>query len=71
MIGQIGDGKWDERRITIATVQTLRKRQPPQEFFDDVDLMILDECHHVTAETLMQIGPALPGSHPHRHVGRS
>ena len=55
MIGQIGDGKWDERRITIATVQTLRKRNPEQAWFDEVDLMILDECHHVTAETLMQL----------------
>jgi superfamily II DNA or RNA helicase len=55
MIGQIGGGKWDERRITICTVQTLRKRQPPQSFYDDIDLMILDECHHVTAETLMQL----------------
>ncbi len=55
MIGQIGDGKWDERRITVATVQTLRKRQPPQEFYDDVDLMILDECHHVTADSIQDL----------------
>jgi superfamily II DNA or RNA helicase len=55
MIGQIGDGKWDERRITVCTVQTLRKRQPPQEFYDDVDLMILDECHHVTADSIREL----------------
>jgi superfamily II DNA or RNA helicase len=55
MIGQIGDGKWNERRITVATVQTLRKRNPPQAWFDDVDLMILDECHHVTADSIQKL----------------
>jgi superfamily II DNA or RNA helicase len=57
LIGQIGDGKWDERRITIATVQTLRRREDeiPQSWYDDVDLMILDECHHVTAESIQKL----------------
>lgn len=57
MIGQIGDGKWDERRITVATVQTLRKReeQLSQEWYDQFDLVILDECHHVTAETIQKL----------------
>jgi len=59
MIGQIGQGKWDERRITICTVQTLRKAlkdgRIDRAWFADVDLMILDECHHVTAETLMDL----------------
>jgi superfamily II DNA or RNA helicase len=55
MIGIIGDGKWEERRITIATVQTLRKRKPEQSFFDAVDLMWLDECHHVTSDSLQEL----------------
>jgi superfamily II DNA or RNA helicase len=57
LLGQIGDGKWDERRITVATVQTLRKREHelPQEWYDDFDLVILDECHHVTAETIQKL----------------
>ena len=59
LIGQIGDGVWDERRITVATVQTLRKALKEgkigPEWFDDVDLMALDECHHVTADTIMEL----------------
>jgi superfamily II DNA or RNA helicase len=59
MIGQIGQGKWEERRITVATIQTLRKAikegKIDQSFFDDVDLMFLDECHHVTADTVMAL----------------
>jgi superfamily II DNA or RNA helicase len=59
MIGQIGDGKWDERRITVATVQTLRKAKKEgritQEWFDDVDLMLLDECHHAPADTIQDL----------------
>lgn len=57
MIGQIGDGKWDERRITIATVQTLRRREDelPQSWYDDWDLVILDECHHAPAESIQRL----------------
>jgi superfamily II DNA or RNA helicase len=55
-IGQIGDGKWKEgARITVATVQTLRKRKPKDSWFDHWDCVILDECHHVTAETIRDI----------------
>ncbi len=59
MVGKIGQGKWVERRITIATVQTLRKAlkegRIDAEWFRQWDLMDLDECHHVTAETIMEL----------------
>ena len=57
MLGQIGDGKWREARITVATVQTLRRREDeiPDEWYDQWDIVELDECHHVTAETLMKL----------------
>jgi superfamily II DNA or RNA helicase len=57
MLGQIGQGKWEEARITVATIQTLRRREEeiPQEWYDDWDLVILDECHHVTAETIQKL----------------
>jgi superfamily II DNA or RNA helicase len=56
-IGIIGDGKWElGRRITVATVQTLtkilREGEMPDAFFEVWDAVILDECHHVTAETI-------------------
>lgn len=59
LVGQIGQGKWNERRFTFATVQTLRRalrdgRIGPS-WFKQWDLMDLDECHHVTAETIMEL----------------
>lgn len=62
MIGKIGQSKWDERCITVATVQTLRKREEQlgQAWFDQFDLVILDECHHVTADTLMKLIQRFP-----------
>ena len=59
-IGQIGDGKWNlGARITVATVQTLAKMQRegelPEAFFEVWDAVILDECHHVTAETIREL----------------
>jgi superfamily II DNA or RNA helicase len=60
VIGQIGDGKWElGSRITVATVQTLtkmlREGELPEAFFEVWDAVILDECHHVTAETIREL----------------
>jgi superfamily II DNA or RNA helicase len=56
-IGQIGGGKWNERRFTVATVQTLwravKDGKIDHRFFDQFSVVILDECHHVTADTVM------------------
>lgn len=51
-IGVIGDGEWNESRITIATIQTIHRNRAElaEEFWDEWDLVVLDECHHVTAE---------------------
>ena len=59
-IGQIGQGKWKEgARITVATVQTIWKKYKDglldDGFFDEWDCVIVDECHHVTAETIQVI----------------
>jgi superfamily II DNA or RNA helicase len=57
-IGVIGSGEWSEGRITVATVQTLhrhRKRLQREGWFDKWDLVVLDECHHVTAETILYL----------------
>lgn len=56
-IGRIAKGKWDEQRITVATVQTLwaRRHDLDEEFWEKWDLVILDECHHVTAATFRDL----------------
>ena len=58
-IGQIGDGQWDERRVTVCTVQSLNKAlkdgKIDRSWFADVDLMILDECHHAPADTITNL----------------
>jgi superfamily II DNA or RNA helicase len=58
-VGQIGDGKWREARFTVATVQTLwralKEGKLSLAWFKKWSVMILDECHHVTADTLMDL----------------
>jgi superfamily II DNA or RNA helicase len=56
-IGQIGDGQWNEgRRITVGTVQTIHRRKPENEFWWNAwDCVIVDECHHVAAQTIQDI----------------
>jgi len=76
--GQIGDGQWiDSRRVNVATVQTIWSAMKKGKddlallrsvFFRFYDNMIIDECHHVSAETIqfivtefwarMRIGPS-------------
>ena len=60
-IGQIGQGEWRVgERVTVATVQTIWSAIKQHadaitliaEFFSAWDCVILDECHHVTAETI-------------------
>ena len=59
-IGQIGDGKQIlGERVTVATVQTLNSYRKdgalPEDFFEVWDAVIVDECHHVTAETIRNL----------------
>ena len=55
-VGMIGGGWWKEgARVTVATVQTIRERLPDDDWFATWDCVILDECHHVSAETIQAI----------------
>lgn len=62
--GIIGDGKWDEREITIATRQSLWARQDQltaNQWWGTWGAVIIDECHATSAQTvreLMQMFPA-------------
>ncbi len=56
-IGVIGDGRFDPKHITVATVQSLtRARGDAQKrviakYIKSIDLLILDETHHASAKT--------------------
>jgi superfamily II DNA or RNA helicase len=48
-----GGGKKDIGYITVATYQSVYKADP--EDFQDVDAVIADECHHVSADTFYDV----------------
>jgi len=60
-IGVIGDGRFDPKHITIATVQSLtRVRNDTQKkviakYLKTIDLLILDETHHASAKTFYRL----------------
>lgn len=59
-VGILGDGKWKEHdRVDVATAQTIwsaiKLDKLPEDFFERYDCTILDECHHVSAETIQHI----------------
>lgn len=58
-VGMIGDGRWDERPLTIATLQTLRARLPELRrdgWFARWGITFADEAHHIgSAVSYLQI----------------
>lgn len=54
--GLIGDGLWEiGNQITIAMVQTLASRpNQTQELVQEFGLILVDECHHIPAETFLE-----------------
>ena len=46
-IGIMGDGKYDEKSITVAMVQTAYQKPPMKHY----DCLIVDEAHHTPADT--------------------
>ena len=56
-IGVIGDNKFDQQRITIATMQTLSKRIKvgALDELKHFDMVIIDEAHHVPAATFFAV----------------
>jgi superfamily II DNA or RNA helicase len=55
--GLIGDGTWDEQPITIALRQSLwsRRETTPDSFYRHWGMVVVDEVHHASAETLMDL----------------
>ncbi len=55
--GFIGDGRWEESELTIATQQTLwsRRKDIEPDFWSRWGCVVLDECHSVQAETYREI----------------
>lgn len=68
-IGIIGDGEDSPAQITVAMVQTLYNRLPKKAkdfvLFPDNVLMIVDECHHVSSDTMLDVINHIPG--PYRY----
>jgi len=70
-VGQIGSGAWiDNKRITVATLQTLwsefkdlLENGAQVNWFDQFDLVIVDECHHISAKTIQAIVDRFPAKY--------
>lgn len=58
-VGIIGEGKWIEKRFTVATVQTLYRRAREgkigKSWFKKWKVLYVDECHHTPAETYLEL----------------
>ena len=54
-IGVIGKGKMKPgKKVTVATIQSLPKAFEKPEFATSFGLIVVDECHHIPAETFRE-----------------
>lgn len=60
--GVIGDGSWNEREVTIALRQSLwsRREEISAQFWTRWGMLLVDEVHHASAETLMDLVQRFP-----------
>lgn len=63
-IGKIGENVWEERDLTIALRQTLSSRlwEIKTGWADRVGLLIIEECHHLSGESLQEIVRVFPSA---------
>jgi superfamily II DNA or RNA helicase len=52
-VGKFGDGRKKHRHVTVATYQSVYHAEAGE--FDQYDLVIADECHHVPADTYYEV----------------
>jgi superfamily II DNA or RNA helicase len=53
--GMIGEGEWNERPLTIAMMQTLRRRELSEHWWRRWGFTQMDEAHHARAATYQEI----------------
>lgn len=60
-IGMIGDGRFEPKHVTVATVQSLSrvrgdaKKRVVAKYLKTIDLLVLDECHHGSAKSFFRL----------------
>jgi superfamily II DNA or RNA helicase len=54
-VGMIGEGEWDERALTVAMLQTLRRRAIHHMWWRRFGFTVADECHHLQAESYQDV----------------
>lgn len=59
-VGLIGDGIYKPEQVTVCMVQSLGSHIHEQHFKDNV-VVIIDECHHVSSNQMLDILFKLPG----------
>ena len=63
-IGIIGDGHFEPKKLTVGMIQSLwAHRAKAKEVFSKNQLLICDELHHASSDTMMSVLNIIPGSY--------
>lgn len=63
-IGQLtGIKKWQTKLVDVAMIQSLMTMENCEDVLSDYDVMIVDECHHVTAAMFEKVVASFAGTY--------
>lgn len=61
-VGIIGDNEFDPDNVTVAMIQTLFNRVGDMDF-TGVNLIMVDECHHLSSDTMLDVINRIPAKY--------
>ena len=63
LIGRIGDGIKEDGNVIVAMIQTLSRMDDVElnNIFGDNQVIVIDECHHGSAEKMLEVLEKIPG----------
>ena len=63
IIGRIGDGIKEDGNVIVAMIQTLSRMDDVElnNIFGDNQVVVIDECHHGSAEKMLEVLEKIPG----------
>lgn len=63
-VGQFAEAKkWRTKLVNVAMIQSLMTADNLEELLSDYDVMLVDECHHVTAAMFEKVVASFSGSY--------
>lgn len=62
-VGMVGDGIWRPTTVTVGMIQSLHSNLEKLGYWKNNAMLIVDECHHVSSDQMMDVLNIIPGAY--------